>query len=223
MRDEPGECCVCGEHADRTALANRVLGKNFTDRSLFHGVGLLVCQACVWMSSGVGVRSVRPWSIVCAPGMTLPPHADKAQPWIGDTPGLCLTTRKNTKPIIDILTHPPAGEWVVTVSTSGQKHVLPYAEVNHGSEAFTVRFETVNVSSTPDEFTQVIDAVGHLRALGHRMDDIVQGTPTLRACESVDEVHAWETFNTILKRFHNSPVIELAGWLLTKENINEYR
>ena len=219
MRDHLGVCAVCNMPAEQTADVDKALGKNFTDRSLFHGHGSRVCHACLWACSGKGKETLRAWTIVCAPDSTLPAHAEKARPWLGDTPGLCVTTRGHTTPVIDMLTHPPAGPWVVSVATSGQKHVLPYAHVNHGDREWTVRMETVNVTSTPAAFQTVFDTVRALRKAGHRPDDITAGRPTLSAIKTDTDLTTWADLHQQISTLTNAPVLDLAAWCLTKEHL----
>lgn len=222
MTDTPGVCAVCNKESDRTAPANKALGKNFTDRSLITGPGSRVCHACLWACSGKGRESARPWSIAASRLKKMPAHADKAQAWAGETPGLCYTTRGNTRPIIDLLLNPPEGEWLASVATSGQKHVLPYATVNAGKESWTVRVETVNVTSTPTEFSEILTTVAKLRQAGHRQDDIKEGAPTIAAIKTEADLEEWEKQSQRIRHYTHSPVLDLAGWLLTKETINDY-
>jgi len=216
--DDAGVCAVSGDHVEHTAPLKKALGANFTDQSIYRARTDRVGRAAVWCCSGKAPASIRLWSVIAAPGVDLPASQPKA--WIQNTPGLCLTNRADTGPIIDILTNPPVGDWMVTIATSGQKHVVPYGTVNHGPGPWAVRFEATTVTSTPDEWAHVITHAARLRAAGHRPDDITAGAPTMPALKTREAVASWRDLSGHLTRYTHSPLLDLALWCLTKEQIN---
>ena len=217
LEDKPGTCIICAQHEERTARAKTALGTNYTDRTLFHApYSDRVCGPCLWCVTGPTLGSLRPWSIIATPGNILPESAEKAHQWVGETPGLCLTNRANTKPIINTLMNPPEGEWAVTIAESGQKHVLPYGTINKGKSAWTIRMDSINITCTPKEFTTVFQAFLALRRAGHKTDDIQQGAPTLAAINTEQDLQAWQENATKLQKYSNSPLLHMTGWLITK-------
>lgn len=220
LKPEPGVCAITGEHFDVTADARRALGENFTDQALWHSHTGRVGPAALWCCSGKGKTSPRTWTWVCAPGETLPDSHEKA-PYRAD--GLCLTNRANTRPVIDILMHPPKGEWVVAIAVSGQKHVLPYATTNHGDGAWTVRMEDTTLTHTPDQWALVFAHVLALRRLGVPADAIKTGEP--RFIKTPDQLAAWRHHSTALAPYAGAPITDLALWCATKpilEDTNVY-
>lgn len=219
--DTPDSCCVCGEHATRTADANKALGANFTDRSMYRDHrSSRVCIGCLWCCSGKPPATLRMWSVVAAPNVNLPPSHEKCAVPTG--PGLHFTNRAAPQAVTAILLNPPPGPWMVTVATSGQKHVVPYGTVNHGTHQWTVRLESTNVTSNPSEFSTVLTAAARLRAAKHRADDITDGAPTLAAIKTEDDLREWNTHQQTLLPYRGSPLLDLALWTLTKETINDH-
>lgn len=217
LRPVPGVCAVTGERLDVTADVNVALGDNFTDRSMFAAPHSgRVGAATVWACSGKGRLTLRLWSIVCAPGVELPPSHEKA---FLSAPGLWLGNRADTRPIVDILTTPPEGEWLVSIAVSAQKHVLPYATVNHGRGRWTVRMENTNITSTPEVFSEVYAHAVALRKLGLRDDDILTGRPGVIRTHT--DLQEWRKHALQLTSYTHSPVLRLALWTITKGTLND--
>lgn len=110
---------------------------------------------------------------------------------------------------------------MVTVATSGQKHVVPYGTVNTGRQ-WTVRMESTSVTSNPDEYSMVLCAAAALRAAGHRASDITNGVPTMAAVKTRADLDHWHTHHTILAPYTGAPLLALALWSLTKETIHDH-
>jgi hypothetical protein len=219
--DTPAVCAMCGEVEERTAPADKVLGANFTDRTLFtHPESDRVCWACTATCSGKPPKTFRMWTVVATPGQALPPSQEKAASWIGQHDGLCLTSKADTTPIADTLLDPPATEWVVSIAESGQKHVLPYAQVNRGTSGI-IRMETVNIAYQRETFTHVFSHALALRRLGIPSDAVLAGIP--RYIKTRDQLETWRTHSEALKPYEKSPILSLALWTITKgiiENAN---
>lgn len=212
-----GTCRMCGLSDLPTAPADKALGTSWTDHSCWRQpASTLVCAACLWACSGRPPATIRMWSTVCAPGVDLPPSSPRA-PWTG--PGLCLTNRGNTRPIIDLLSDPPVGPWLVTVAMSGQKHVLPYGTVNQGRSAtWTVRMEDTTITAAPAQWQEVHQHAVALRRLGVRDSDILTGTPGPYLRTAAD-LAAWAHHAARLTPYQGSPLLRLALWTITKEII----
>lgn len=223
LADHPAVCRMCGEHADRTATVKAALGDNWTDQTVWRDQSSnRVCTGCVWVCSGKGKTSLRTWTVVAATGMVLPDPPETCTIPTGSD--WSLTNRGNPRPVLDVLLDPPpGGQWLVSVATSGQKHLLPYATVNHGGDdAWTVRLESTNVTSTAGEFAGVLQAAATLRVRGHRGDDIRTGTPTMSAIKSGIDADTWKTVADRLAAYAGSPLLDLALWCLTKETIHDH-
>lgn len=221
LKPEPGICSITGEPQEITADARRALGENFTDHSLWRAHTGRVGPAALWCCSGKGALSPRMWSWVCAPGVGLPDSVEKA-PW--HVPGLCQTNRSNTRPIIDLLIHPPAGEWVMCIATSGQKHVLPYATTNHGGGTSTIRMEDTNITIKHTQFRNVFEATLTLRRMGVTAENIKNEAPG-NAIKTHDQLENWRHASQRIEHLRTSPLVDLALWCITKpimEDTNAY-
>ena len=217
LQKHEAPCCICGQVEAETADADRAMGNNFADRGhLRNHHSSRVCRACLWCASGKPPATLRMWSVICTPGL----HVAVSQPkaWLQDTPGLCLTNRADTRPIIDTLTAPPTGPWVVTVAVSGQKHVVPYANVNHGNRSWLIRVEDHDIASTPTEWRTVHAAALGLRRLGVPADAIETGEPrfVVKGGVTRDLLAHWADLSAPLKPYLGSPLLSLALWTTTR-------
>ena len=218
LKDRPGVCAMCGHTGPVTANADRALGKNFSEYGHLQRHDTPdVCPACLWCCSGKPPLTLRMWTIVAAPGAYLPASQPKA--FIHDTPGLCLTSRANTRPVVNTLASPPAGDWLISVALSGQKHVLPYAVVNHGDSRWTVRVEDHTVTATADQWRHVHQSALGLRRLGVPADAVMAGEP--RFVKTADQLATWRALNTGLQPWLGSSLLELALWTITKDIAND--
>ncbi|WP_460690261.1 hypothetical protein [Nesterenkonia suensis] len=78
--------------------------------------------------------------------------------------------------------------------------------------------ETVDVTSTPDEFSHIHHHAVQLRRLGVRADDILAGVPPLM--RDRDHYHQWQEHAAPLAPYTSSPLLELALWTITKTTID---
>ena len=212
--DHPAQCGMCGEYSDRTANTDRALGANFSDRSLFRYPGGRTCPACLWCCSGKPPATLRMWSIIAAPGATLPASAEKA--WLR-TPGLLLHNRAGASIFGHFLAEPSAGPWVCSIAISAQKHVIPYAKVNHGNDRWAVRVEDHDVTATPGEWRNVRDQALALRRLGVPQQAVLDGEPAFIKTRA--QLAEWAALNTALRGYLQSPLLDFALWTITKEEI----
>lgn len=220
LKPQPARCVITGEREEMTAPAEKALGTNFVDQSLWACHSGRVGQAALWCCSGKGKDSPRMWAWLCAPGEDIGESVDKA-PYRGL--GLCLTNRSHTRPVINLLTNPPEGEWVCTIPQSGQKHVLPYARTNHGYGTWHVRMEDTTITSTPLAFKLVLLHVIALRRLGCSAEQIKDGLPPLKL--DADRLAEWVRLKKPLDPYHAAPIIDLALWCATKpilEDTHDY-
>lgn len=207
-------CKVCGTMQPRTADAGKALGANFTDRSLYADPASdRVCDCCLWACSGRGVRTIRMWSVAAAPGVGLPDSQEKAAAWIGLHPGVCLTSRHDTTPILRLLLDPPATPWAVSIAVSGQKHVMPYTGLNCGPEGM-IRMETADIPYTAGGFSEVFRTALRLRRMGCSADMIQAGQPP--HLENTRQAHEWRKLDQRVVPWKGSPILDLALWTITK-------
>lgn len=215
LTDTPAVCAMCSTHSDITASADRALGQNFADRSLFENPNTgRICPGCLWACSGKPPASLRMWSIICAPGHALPPSSPKAYL---QHPAIFLHNRAAGRVFGEFLASPADGPWVMSIALSAQKHVLPYAEINHGSGPWTVRVEDHTVTSTPTQWAAVREHARAIRALGVPEAAVLDGHPAF--IKNRDQLNTWTQHNRHLTRFHRSPLLAFALWTITKETL----
>lgn len=220
LKPEPALCTITNEWCTTTADAKKALGTNFVDQSIWRNNSGRVGQAALWCCSGKGKNSPRMWTWICTPGHNPGQSSDKAPL---NAPGICQTNRGNTRPVIDTLTTPPPGEWVLCIAESGQKHVLPYANTNHGTGQWSIRMEDTTITSTPEEFHRVFTLCLALRRMGIPADSIKRGTPDY--VKTHDTLTQWEQLNTQLAPYRTAPITHLALWCITKpimEDTHDY-
>lgn len=221
FEDNDAVCVMCGRAVQRSALAAKAIGANFTDQALYRRPdSTRICPACVWCCSGRGLATLRLWSVAAAPGIDVGASQPKA--WLQNLPGLCLTSRADPAPVADLLLTPPPGEWAVSVATSGQKHVLPYARVNRGGGLWTVRLENTDITSTPTQWRTVLGHTAALRAAGHGAEQVRDGSPDVRAVKTPADLQTWRALAVGLLPYLRSPLLDLALWCCTKTTTDRY-
>jgi CRISPR type IV-associated protein Csf1 len=75
----------------------------------------------------------------------------------------------------EVLLDPPAGRWVLTINTSGQKHTLFRAVIASSRDYFPVQFDEERVWITRADFVACLAAWEYLAALGCGKDGIETG------------------------------------------------
>jgi hypothetical protein len=213
LEDVPGWCAISGEWCERTADVTKSLGSNFTDRRCFaRDDSTRVGPGALWALTGRGLQTLRMWTIIA--GADSGPSHEKA--WLGSRPGLTLLNRANPMPVHRLLSDPPETEWLLSVAVSGQKHVLPYAQVNSG-RSWTVRMETTDITATSDQWAHVHTHTLALRRLGVPADAIPQREP--RYIKTSEALAQWREHDLALTGWHTSPLLDLALWTITKETM----
>lgn len=221
VTDTPGVCTMCGLDHDRTAPAKKWLeGKSFTDPSHLRSRSGRVCEACAWAVTGKGMDQIRMWTILARADIELPASNSKAR-FAG--PHLHFTSRADMRAIVGTLAEPPEGAWMVCVAESGQKHVLPYAQVNHGTGRWQVRMDAATIHATPGEFRTVLAHTLHLRAAGHTADEIVPLQPSLSRLKTAADLDRWRTHAGPLAPYRVSGLLRLCNFVINREHMEHYR
>lgn len=215
----PGACAMCGSHTDVTLPTAKALGGNFTDQYLLaRPDSHRVCYPCVWVCSGKPPDTVRMWTVLARPDMTVPASHPKA-PF--GTDHLWLTARNDMRAAVATLADPPGGPWLLSVAESGQKHHVPYARINHGGGRWTVRMDALDITATPAEFAHVIGHVLRLREAGFTATEIEHLAPTPVRLDS-ERLPVWRHHAEQITGWAGSPLIHLAIFLPNKEHMDEY-
>jgi hypothetical protein len=220
----PGLCAVCGTQADETVPAKATVANGtFTDQYLLTVPSSAVtCVPCAWAMSGRPPRSLRNWSIACAPGRDLGPSNPKAAAAVpGDHPGLLLTARDDMRPVARLLCDPPDGPWCAAVAESGQKHTLPFTPVNAGPGAWRVRMDAVTVASDPAVFAMLLGRSALLRAAGFGAAAIEALDPPVHLLDKA-RLAVWQQHAGHLAPWKASAPLHLANFMIKKEHYDYY-
>lgn len=216
--DTPGTCLICGATWDRTLRAKDGCGANFDYRDAKAPTDR-VCEPCAYVLSGKPPKTFRMWNTLVDTTGGLPPNDEKA-PYPSDG-RVHLCNRKNMGTIVFYLTEPQTTTWAACIAVSGQKHILPYTPVNRPSaDRIMVRFEATNITTTPQEMSQLIGAVAALRLAGHGVSSIHTATPTVPALTR-EGLAAWKKYGPRIGPHAGSPILGLAIHLTTKETLND--
>jgi len=232
-RPEGATCACCGALITEGVSYKLMMGPTFSDHDNIAAVWSdVMCDGCGYCLQGNGRNTLRMWSILWAEGWPAPPSNDKVgvntdgsptrfAPLLEGCPNIWIGARDRADLIAGFLVDPPQGPWFCSISTSSQKHTVPFAVVNHGAGPWQVRFESVNVRSSPGEFARVLLASAMLYEAGFIREDIETLDPhpgkILKHGEAV-----WRTCSTVLRPFKGSHLAELAIFLLTKEYAHGY-
>lgn len=214
-----GTCCVCAEPCEQGVSVRDQFGAHFIDHNMLRDFSSgFVCVPCSWVMAGRGSAGFRLWSVVCRTDRELAASHEKADK-LG--PHIQLTTRGDLAEAVSLLLDPPESEWVLSVATSGQKHVLPYANTNRG-RLWTVRMESVDVNADSDAFAHVLFHAASLRALGFTSEEILSGEPSVHRV-SPESYPAWLKHSEAIRTARGGPLLDLALVCITKEKIDEFR
>ena len=209
-----GVCAWCGEHMDLGAALADVV-----DRATFNNWDKLrapdagyVCAACTWCTTGRPPEALRFFSVLyredapCGPSSPAAPAG-----WLGSG-RVAFLDRRDLSAIRSALLFPPSGPWACGVAKSGKIHVLPFAPVNGGGPAWSVRFERVTVRSSGPAFAAVVGAVAELLAAGYYKSEIASGEPHPSRLAKLG-LATWRAADHHLRPLRGSPLLELALFL----------
>jgi hypothetical protein len=217
-KDPPSGDGVCGLCA-ASGVGHGKLGPNFTDRRIQDGPGDLLCAACTWVLGGKPPATLRMWTLVARTDRPCPPSQPTAHA-CGEF--LHATNRKDTRWVAATLADPPDGQWLVTYAESGQKHTLPFATVNVGGGAWTVRVDGADVTSTPGQWRTVLAHTAALRSAGFSAAAIESGQPPIVALKG-NGLALWRAhFDGVLAPFAGSGLLHLTNLMITKETSDHY-
>jgi hypothetical protein len=212
-------CYVCGLPCREGLPAKEGLGSSFTDHHLARAPWSgYICTACVWAMRGKPPHTIRMWSSVWRSDEGAKPSHPKC---LFDAPGLHLAGRDDLSEVRRVLLSPPQGAWFAAIAESGQKHILPWSNVNIG-ETWTVRMDSIDVAGTSDKLACILFHVASLRLLGLRRDDVVSGRPPAISVAKAGVKEARRHLKA-LAPYSGSGVLSLAVFLTTKETLDVIR
>lgn len=203
--DIDGCCWLCGAHAVRGAPDSAGVAKTFLDHRRCLGEPGVVCAACM------AAMSKRQFSIEGA-GKAAPTNLSH---WYGA--GVYEFGSKGDKGRMrEFLLRDKVGPWFASIADSGQKHLLPFAQMNPGGGvAGRVIFETEVVTVPTDAGDDIARIVRMLDA-GVSKSCIASGDYYPRQIMKVGE-EAIEEFEAWASPLRGSGWFDLAVWISQKE------
>jgi hypothetical protein len=224
-QDAAGTCAVCGAAAGETVPAAATVGNgSFAGQELLTAPwSAVTCYPCAWALAGRPPRSLRNWTVACAPGRGLgPSHPGSAAAVPGEHPGLLLTARNDMRAVAGLLAAPPDGPWCAAVAESGHKHALPWTAVNHGAGRWLVSADTMVMAGEPGVYGMLLGRSAVLRQAGFTAAEITAGEPALTGRLQGAALAVWRAHTAYLASWRDSPLLRLANLMITKEHAGEY-
>lgn len=183
-------CWVCGVGAHRAMPRDDWNGATFTGQNRCARVeSRWVCQPCVYIHSRLAPVPGRP----PAEGKKLGGNfRNYSHLWDELGEPAYQNASKGEKPtILAFLRRPKVGRWFAAIADSGQKHVIPWAPINHGPSGVAL-FDEMLVTVPADD-GGLIDDLATLLTAGATKEEIERGeyqpgawtrcAPTIRAFE----------------------------------------
>lgn len=140
-------CFYCGGVADESMPAAEHVKPSFTARDTVCG-GEWVCTGCVESQNEQA-------DVVLANGTRRTGQRVRLYSWVLSQAGAVAATKANRDFLLDSLLSPPEPPWCISLSDSGQKHLLYRAVVNHtASPPFVVTLEGEPIEYRPEPLTE---------------------------------------------------------------------
>ena len=219
----PQQCAACGTVTTEPVPARMTIGgPTFTEHDKLTGPRSdWTCYPCAWVMSGRPPDAIRMWSVACAPGLDLgPSHPASVKAVPGTHPGLFLGNRKDLRPLAALLCTPPDSPWCATMTGTGQKHCLPWAEVNHGAGRWHLRMDTADARAEPAEFTGLLARSAMLRQAGFTGAQITAVDPG--GSLTRERLPAWREHAPHLTPWRGSSALRLANLIVVKDHLDHY-
>jgi len=188
-------CWVCGSPSSRGMPIHDWMGANFTGQNRVRAIDSThVCESCVLVMAGRPPNTLRMYTVLL------------------DERG-AVKLNKGQKPEIRAwLREPHAAPWFAAISDSGQKHIIPWAPINHSDTSPLVAFEEMVVEV--GDWT-LVDRVAELLTMGATKEELATGMLGPRAWQLCgDTLHSFERDAGHLR---GGGWFELALWLAQRD------
>ena len=222
-------CYLCGKEGDWNHLTNDLLGKFFTNRSLCRApTSDVVCDRCHWALKGhlwFWNEAKKKWSDLPVRGITvlysqnklLFPELEGEFTHNGKTFPLVktLATRKQIK---EWIINPPLPPFVISITESGQKYVLPWAQDGYNKDFFPVQFELDSIWINRQQFIKLLNAYETLLTWFNKAE-INSGnyqSERLIKCWQQTSQESWQQLDATLATVRGSRLLELISYVAIK-------
>lgn len=213
-------CRVCGGSSAPVKDLMTHLKPTYTDHhSSRASASNVLCVACMDVMSGKPPNTLRMVSTMWSPES--PQELDVER--FGHlshrvVEGVWMGNKKDSRPLVSAMLGEIPGEWGVGYADSGKLHVIPFVKMNYGSNPWSVRFDRIDVSSSPSEFRDVFRRVNSLIAAGFTRSSIACGEPAVHELVKFG-VDCWRDNTT--KSWADSPLLLLTLAVSKKEHADE--
>lgn len=117
------------------------------------------------------------------------------------------------------LLNPPQPPFTIVISTSGQKHILPFAQEAYNRDRFPVQFELLSVEVERQEFIKVLKGFEGLYSQGFTKSEILEGNYSVAKFMGVDYAR-FRSVDTLIAPYRKTALLELVAFVGQKLEIN---
>jgi len=207
-------CYYCGGACDGANLAAAHVKDSFTSRDTICG-GAHVCDGCLAAMDETA-------DITLADGQQRAAQRVRCYSWIIGAQRAIAATKSHREQLLAACLAPPAGEYVICLSDSGQKHLLYRAVVGRSRERVTVTLEGEPVHFAPRELADRLTLVKRIVAAAGKpaLAEPLSYGAGMRIIDHTGD----ETLPTQWQAVRDEPLSRLAAWLAPakEECANEY-
>lgn len=212
FRSGSERCCFCGSLCDASNLAKNHVKPTFTSRDTIRG-GDYVCDGCVaTMDQKATIR------LAC--GEVRENQKSQLYSYVITATKVIAATKAHRQWLLDQCLSPPDPPFAISISDSGQKHLLYLGVVNRKRDVIQVTLEGESIRYRPTELSNRLNICMRIAA--------VLGKPSLR--DQLNIIQLGKLFEVYGDDFivswmnvREQPLTNLAIWLTPKkeECINE--
>lgn len=207
--DAHGLCYLCGGTVTRGAEVDRWMGSNFTDQTRARfPCGAFVCEACVYITSRVSPVLGRDAKEGKKFGGCFRNYSHCA-----DERGYFNASKGEKPKLREFFAREHQGAWFCSVAESGQKHVLPFAQLNGPGRAGVALLDD-SVIQIPEDVS-LIDEMMVLLTAGATKETIESGSYNEGAWRRCEE--AIRAFERKRATERGSGWFTLALWLAQRD------
>lgn len=212
-----GLCWMCATPTTHGMPVPKFISSSFVDQNKCLAPGSeYVCSACVWACR---------WSQ--PPDMPADPTKNRGgsclRQWTHLYEGGTYSRfNKGNKPaILAWLRAPKRSPWFAAIADSGQKHVLPWTPLNHGTTRGAIRFETATLRLPDATGWLLVDDMVDALSAGLTKDEIGKGDYRVRNwSQNADVIRQFES---TWSGARGSGWWQLALWLAQRREPDESR
>lgn len=117
------------------------------------------------------------------------------------------------------LLNPPQPPFTIIISTSGQKHILPFAQEGYSRDLFPIQFELLSVEVDRLKFAKLLERFESIYSYGFTKIEILEGNYSVGKSLGIDYGYFRELDEAIAP-YRKTALLELAAFVGQK-NVNK--